>query len=642
MIVLMPTWLAAAAASGASAASSAGRFHFDPAVMLPWAVPLLLIVPVAGLVMLLVGVRTRRGAAGLAATTGVVTLLDALVVAWPRFGQTGVYRVAYPWISVSVSFGGDSRFQSFEIDIGFRVTQVVLALLIGLLVVFTACIAWHRLAGRQEQGPVRSQAAALLLLLGAIGVLVSGDLAALLAFWGVAGVASYLLLSNRWGTEAGGRAGVVALVVPYIGDLALLGAVGLLWSRFGATDIDKLAPMLGNTLGVGQKSTGAIAALIVVAVAARSAIWPFTPWQTATAGAPAALAALVAAVWPVLAGHLLYLSLPMLGAAGPQPVRYGAWVMGAAAVIGPLLSVVGVELRRSLILASSGAVALCLLAILYPGAAAAGLTGLLAVAAARAGGLLAAGWIVATMRTADLRLVGEGLRRMPLATAGLAGSALATTAAGVAASAWRHQSWPWIALAIGLGLAALAAWRVWAAVALPPLPRRRAFEPTRIRDTGRGVAATIFACGLVGVAAGILSFIAAWTAFAVPSRPAPPTWQVELLWLLPALAGLAIGGGTMAMDKTVTLALTGRAADAYRRGWTLAYTLWERSIAPALLAAIGAVELRALPGLETGVGRGLTTVGVLLSRGLPYLPAVAGLAVIVGGVLGLVGSGGRR
>jgi formate hydrogenlyase subunit 3/multisubunit Na+/H+ antiporter MnhD subunit len=639
----MPAWLATTAASGASAASTAGGgFHFDPAVMLPWAVPLLLLLPAVGLLMLLVGVRTRRGAAGLALVIGVLTLLDALAAAWPRFGQTAVYRVAYPWISVSVSFSGDSRFQSFEIDLGLRITHAVLALTIGLVVVFVACVAWQRLAGRQEQGPVRSQAAALLLLLASIGVLVSGDLAALLAFWGVAGVASYLLLGNRWGTEAGSRAGVVALVVPYIGDLALLAAVGFLWSRFGATDIDKLTPMLGTTLGVGPRSMSAIAALIMLAAGARAAIWPFTSWQTATTTGAPGLVALVAAVWPILAGHLLFLSLPILGAAGAQPVRYGAWVMGAAAVIGPVLSLLGFDLRRSFVLASSGAVALCLLAVLYPGAAAAALTGLLAVSAARAAGLLAAGWIVTTMRSADLRLVGEGLRRTRLATAGLGGSVLGMAPAAVAPSAWRHQSWPWAVLAVALILVALAVGRVWAGVALPPLPRRRAFEPTRIRDAGNGVVAAIFAGALVGLVAAVLSFIAAWTGFLVPTRPAPPAWQAELLWLLPAAAGLAIGLGGMAVAKPAALALTARAADVYARGWTAGRVLWGQRIAPALMTAIGTVELRALPGLETGLGRGLTTAGAVLSRGAPYLPAVAGAAVIIGGVLGLIGSGGHR
>ena len=633
-------WLAAA--SAASTASGArGHGGFTPGSTLPWSVPVLLIAPLVGLVMLLVGVRTRRGAAGLALLTGVVTLLDALLVGWARLGTGGVERVSYAWISASVASTGDSRFQQFEVDLTFRITHVVLAFVIGLLVIFLACITWQRLAGRQEPGPVRSQASALLLLLCAAGTLVSGDLAELFGFWAVAGIASYLLLGNRWGTEGGSRAAQVALALPYVGDLALLTAVAFLYSRFGVTDIDKLVPMLGHTPGVGLKSTGLAAGLVLVAVVARACVWPLTAWQTATVDAPPALAALVAGVWPLLAASLLYLALPLFGASGVQPVRIAAWTLGVAAVAGPLLSLVSLELRRTLILASSGAVALSLLSILYPGAAAAGLTGILAIAGARAAALLASGWVVPVMRAVDLRLMGEGRRRMPRVSEGLAGAALAMSLAAVAGSAWRQPSWTWAAPAAGLLLIALAAWRVYAAVALGQLPRRRAFEPSRVSDPAGPVVATIAVCGLLSLAAVVLAFIPAWTGFLIHGRPAPPGWTDLLRWLVPAIAGTAMALGAMAARRGAAMDATARASAVYRGIWAMAMALLVQARRPAL-TVIGAVELRALPGAEGGLARALMSAGALIGRGIPYLPAAAGAAIVLGVVLGLVNLGGPR
>lgn len=624
-----------------AAASSSGHRGFDPSSTLPWSVPILLIAPLVGMVMLLVGVRSRRGAATLALLTGLVTLVDVLLVAWARFRDGSVYSATFSWINVSVSFSGDPRFQGFGIDIMLRVTHEVVALLAGLLVVFMACILWHRLAGRQEQGPVRTQVIALLLLLSAVGALLSGDLAALFGFWAVAGVASYLLLGNRWGTEAGARAAQVALALPFLGDLAFLCAVSLLYSRFGATEIDKLVPLLGHTPGVGLQSTSAAAALLLVAVGVRAAVWPFTAWQTATVDAPPAFSALVAAVWPIMAGHLLLLSLPIFGAAGPQPVRVGAWVLAAAAVAGPLLSLASYELRRTLVLASSGAVALCLLAILFPGSAAAGLTGLLAVAGGRAAALLAAAWVAPTMRGVDLRLMGDGQRRMPLITAGLGVSAAAVALAAVAGSAGRRQSVAWVALVVGLFLVAVAIWRVYGAVALGQVPRRRAFEPSRIRDVSGALASAALACAVVGVAAAVLAFIPPWTGFFLPSRPKPPAASVELDWLAPAIIGALLSLAVLGVRKAVALRLSTWPAGAYEAARGLGGATWRERIGPILLAAIGAVELRALPTFEDGLGRGLSSAGSLLARGMPYLPALAGLAILVGALLGVLGMGGR-
>ena len=77
---------------------------------------------------------------------------------------------------------------------------------------------------------------------------------------------------------------------------------------------DKLYPMLGSTPGVGLKSVTAAALLLFAAAFVRACLRPFTAWQTGTVEAPPAALALVAGVWPVMAGALLLRALPVLGA----------------------------------------------------------------------------------------------------------------------------------------------------------------------------------------------------------------------------------------------------------------------------------------------------------------------------------------
>lgn len=637
-----PLLAAASAASAASKATAASAGHppFTLSSTLPWTIPLLVLAPLIGLVTLLLGVRTRRATISLAILTVAVTLVDALLVAAARFHMTAVKRATYSWINVSIAYTGNTRFQQFEIDLALRISHAALFLLIGLLACFLICLVSQRPLGRNEPGPIRSQAGALLLLLATAGVLVSGDLAELLAFWLVAGIGSYLLIGNRWGGDAAARSGQVALALPFVGDIALLCAVALLWSRFGITDIDKLVPMFGRTAGVGLKSTDAIAALLLVAIVARSALFPLTMAQTAMTDGPPAFTALVAAVWPLLCGYLLYLCLPLFGHVGPQVPRAAGWTLGVAAVAGPALAVLTLDIRRSMLLATSGVVALCLLAILYPGAAAAGLTGLVAVAAARAGMLLSSGWIVSRMRAVDPRLLGEGLQRMRGATLGLGASGVGVSLAAVAASGWRHPSLPWIAIAVGLLGAVAVFGRSWGAVALGAIPRRRAFEPSRIRDASQSLVTLIATAAVMSVIAAVLAFIPVWTSWVVPGRPSPPGVLDQVRWLLPPILGAVFGLLLLAGRRRQTISLSVRAATIYARAMGRVTDAGQRAWSAAM-ALVGAVELRGLPNAEGELVGALRASGASLIA-LPLLGAIAVLAVVAGLLLGVLGLGGGR
>jgi formate hydrogenlyase subunit 3/multisubunit Na+/H+ antiporter MnhD subunit len=627
-------------ASAASAATPArgGGFSFDPASTLPWAVPMLLGIPFVGYIMVLGSVRTRRGAANVAQGVVAVMLLLTLLIGWARIHQTATYKVAYQWINISVAFSGDQRFQGFGVDLSLRLDHWTLAALVTILTLMFCALVWHRVAGRGEQGPVRFQVNVIMLAFGVAGVLVSGDLVELLAFWMTTGLASYLLLGHRWGTEGAGQRGRVALALPFLGDVSLLTGVALLYSRFGTTTMDTLYPALSSTPGVGQKSLTAAALLLVGAVAIRACVWPFTAWQTSTVDAPPAAVALVAGIWPVLAGGLLLRSLPVISAAGPQAAAIAGWTFGVAAVAGPLLALLGVEMRRSLLLASSGAVALALLGVLYPASVGVSLTALLAVAGARTGLLLAAAAAGATLRTTDLRAMGAGWERMPLTTTALLAGAAVVALTGLGPALLRPQSIAWLGFGLGLATVTLAVLRVYFAFAHGPLRRRRAFEPGRVQEVVGDLAWSALIASGLGAAALILSFLTGWVGFLVAGGHAG-NMGTNVLWIVAPLAGAAVAGLAFVARKDSSLELGARLGEAVGALWERAAVLYDRFVARPGQRAVVGVEEGGLTGLESGLGGGVARAGSLvrIAERAPWVPTVLGLAVVLAVAFGLLG-----
>ncbi|MGH7920296.1 MAG: proton-conducting transporter membrane subunit [Candidatus Dormibacteraceae bacterium] len=631
----------AGVASGASKARHAG-FSYTPQDTLVWSVPVLLLAPLIGLLLLLSGVRTRRAAGLLTAVTVVVTLLDAILVLVARFSAALPRTATFQWINLSLAFSGDSRFQSFGIDLSFRVDHAVLFLLIaGLLVALGAAI-WQRSAGRQEPGPVRSQAWLLVLVLSGAGVLVSSDLIELCGFWLLAGLASYFLLGNRWGSETSSRGAAIALALPFLGDLALLGSVGLLYAKFGVTEVAQLAPAYGHVSGVSERYVGIAALLLLGAAVVRGALWPFAVWQTSTPDGPPGLAALVAGLWPLLCGELIYLNLPLFAAGGVLAPRIAAWALIILSLAGPALALAQFELRRSLLLASTGAVGLCLLALLDGGSAAAALAGLGAIGLGRAATLLAAGWITEQMRTGDLRLLGGGRRRLRQATWGLGAGSIAVAAGAIAASAWRHPSIAWIGPGLCLLLLSVALGRAWAAVAFGEVPRRRAFEASRLADLRGGPVLVTFALAALGLVCVIGTFAWPWLRFLDAGVPDSPAVGWLALWWAPTVVGLVAAAGLAGGRRAAAIAAQRRLAYLVFFAGSRTRHLWRVGAAGAGMRLIRAIELRRLPALESGVGRALSTAGSHAFRRASVFTLVAVLVAALGVVLALAGVGGPR
>jgi multicomponent Na+:H+ antiporter subunit D len=536
----------------------------------------MVLVPLLTFVLAATSVRTRRSAANMAMFGAVVTFALSLLVAWGMARRTTPFQVSYPYMNISVAFTGQVNFQGFGIDIILRVDRMTSVAMLVLELCVIGALAWHRLMGRNEPGGARFYALVSTLLFGAIGTLVSYDLAELFAFWGLAGATTYLMLAHRWGSDEASRSGRIALALPFVTDLTLLCGIGFVYSHYGLQNLTGLVPILHSTPGVGAKTLTGIAILLFVGVAGRLGLWPLHMWLTRTAPhTPAAASAMVQAVWSIVGIVVLYRLMPIIAAANAQTMRDLVDACAVVAIAAPLLAMFGNEPRRVIVLAGSGvaAVGAGLTLRSYESStityAVFGVACVVAAAPARAAAMLAVSSVAAAMRTDDMAEMGDGWRRMRASTMALllASVVIAMSAAIAVAVPVGTRSRFGLALGEAVLLVSIATIRVAIAVAIGPLRRRRAFEPDRVRDGPSQALAWPYWLVLAGAVLVVGTLFPTWLGYLDGNSHRAPATAAVLIWLAVVAVGLVLTAFGYASNKDGALrasALLG----AWLFGWT--------------------------------------------------------------------------
>ncbi|MDQ6878480.1 MAG: hypothetical protein M3082_12480 [Candidatus Dormibacteraeota bacterium] len=600
--------------------------------------PLLLIAPLAAFVIAVSGVRTRRSASNLALFGAVVSLLATLLVGWGLAKRSAPFLVTYQYLNVPVAFGGIPRFQSFAIDIILRVDHLTVVALVVVELCVMGALGWHRLMGRSEAGAARFHALVSLLLFGCAGTLVSNDLAELFAFWGLTGAASYLLLAHRWGADGPARRTRVALALPFLTDLFLLCGIGVLYSRYGTQNLTTLIPLL-HSAGWTVRSLVVASVLLFVGIAGRLALWPLQSWVTRTAvDAPPAASAMTQAVWSVLAIVVLYRLMPIFVAASPQTLRACLFVCGAAAVIAPLLSLLTNEPRRAVALLGSGVAAVGAAVVVHGFQntgftfAIAGVVCVFAAALARTGATLAASAFAAAMRTDDLSEMGDAWRRMRAGALALLVSCavLGLSATGALAFSVASSSLLGFALGEAVLLVSVGALRIFLAIAIGPLRRRRAFEPDRVREGPPSSLAWPYLLAFVGAALVAASLVHNWLDFLDGRKHPGPSIATYLLWFAVALVGFAAAAIAFRSNKDGAVRASARLGAWTDRQVAVVIRGVDRFVVrPALGIAAGTGEW--IPVRDEALARSALATGRLASTGVraPVIPVLIVLAVLL-------------
>ena len=627
-----------AAASGAASGERPAFNALDPANALPWAVPMLLVAPLAAFLLALSSVRTRRSASAMAMTGIVAMMLLTVLVGWGLTRKGPAYTASYAYTSISVAFAGPANFQTFAVNLTLHVDHLTVIALLALEACAIGAIGWHQVMGRSEPGAARFHAVVTALLFAFAGVLVSTDLAELFAFWTIAGALTYLLLAHRWGVAEPALRSRVGLALPFFTDLVLLCGIGWLYSRYGTQDLSLLVPILHTNPWWTVRSLVVAAILLFVGAGGRIALWPLSSWMTqSAAAAPPAAVAIVQSTWSLVALVVLYRLTPVLVASNQQTLNALVIAASAAAGIAGLLALFDNEPRRVVTLVGVAASAVATAVVLngahdHPSVAGiAGVAAMMAIAPARAAAILAASTLAVAMRTDDLVEMGEAWRRMRASSGALllAGLVMGLAATGALAYGVVTRSAAGLLIGEAVLLTAVASLRVYFGASFGPLRRRRAFDPDRVREPQGGLAWPYW-LAFVGVAFAVASTLTAWFGFLDGHQHPAAKPETFAVWAAVAVVGFAACAAAFARGRDGALALSGAGGLWLRRrtgrvlGWTDRF-----AVAPATDAARRLGDW--LPAGDSALGRFATATGQLALAGGrgPGMTIVLVLAVAV-------------
>src|SRR5579859_3891476 len=169
----------------------------------------------------------------------------------------------------------------------------------------------------------------------------------LLVGWGLVGLASFLLIGFWYQRRSAVAAAQKAFIINVIGDFGLMLAIFLLFNVFGKVDY---ASVLSNpgALAAGSGTATAIALLLFVACAAKSAQLPLYMWLPDAMEGPTPVSALIHAATMVTAGVYLVARTHVLFELAPIALNVVAGIGGATALFAATIALFQLDIKRVL------------------------------------------------------------------------------------------------------------------------------------------------------------------------------------------------------------------------------------------------------------------------------------------------------
>jgi len=191
---------------------------------------------------------------------------------------------------------------------------------------------------KEEKGLTRYYFLLLLFIGSMIGLVVSDNFLQMFIFWEMVGLCSYSLISFWYNRPESIRAGVKVFLMTRIGDVSLLGAIGLIYAYLGSFSFRYT---IENITSIPLPILTAIAFLTLGGAIAKSAQLPLHTWLYSAMEAPTSVSALLHAATMVKAG--IYLIARLILILGPLAFTIPLW-LPAVAWIGVLTAFVGATL----------------------------------------------------------------------------------------------------------------------------------------------------------------------------------------------------------------------------------------------------------------------------------------------------------
>ncbi len=256
-----------------------------------------------------------------------------------------------------------------------------------------------------------------------LGLVLADNLLMLFAFWELVGLTSYLLIGFWFHRPAAAAAAKKAFLVTRLGDLGMLAAMILIYSRTGTLEIAAInelaehgaeAGMFAfNGLMIGQTAMTLFGLGLIAGAVGKSAQFPLHIWLPDAMEGPTPVSALVHSATMVAAGvYLLARFFPVIHASSTASDLI-AWIGAGTALGAAILALVQVDIKRVLAYSTISQLAYMMFAIGVGGYAAA-VFHLMTHAFFKALLFLGSGSVNHSTNTFDMRKMG-GLRlAMPI------------------------------------------------------------------------------------------------------------------------------------------------------------------------------------------------------------------------------------
>jgi NADH-quinone oxidoreductase subunit L len=376
----------------------------DISSWLVWILPLIssvLVVPIARL--------SAKARNYFVVLVSLITAVLAFSLVPDVLGASGPLGSPIAWISASITAG-------VFVD-GLSVLFTVLVAFFGLI------IAIYSLGYmKDEEGLTRYYFFLMLFIGSMIGLVIADNFLQMFIFWEMVGLCSYALISFWYKRPESVRAGAKVFLMTRIGDVSLLGAIGLLYSQLGTFSFTDTIARIGT---IPVPTLTAIAFLALGGAIAKSAQLPLHTWLYSAMEAPTSVSALLHAATMVKAG--VYLIARLILILGPLVVLLPYW-LPAVAWIGVLTAFVGAtmafytpDIKGVLAYSTISQLGFMMAALGSVSVAAAASLGwfaslfhMMSHAFFEGLGFLLAGGIIHALGTRDMRLMGGLRKAMPI------------------------------------------------------------------------------------------------------------------------------------------------------------------------------------------------------------------------------------
>ncbi len=409
-----------------------------------------------------------------------------------------------------------------------------------------------------------------------LGLILADNLLMLFAFWELVGLTSYLLIGFWFHRPAAAAAAKKAFLVTRLGDLGMLAAMILIFSRTGTLDIAKInlladhgaeAGMFAlNGLMIGQTAMTLFGLGLIAGAVGKSAQFPLHVWLPDAMEGPTPVSALVHSATMVAAGvYLLARFFPVIHASSTASDLI-AWIGAGTALGAAILALVQIDIKRVLAYSTISQLAYMMFALGVGGYAAA-VFHLMTHAFFKAMLFLGSGSVNHSTNTFDMRKMG-GLRiAMPITFATFAIGTLSLMGIipfsgfwskdEILIQAWAHNKG---VFALGLLAAGLTAAYMVRAVYMTFFGKYRGGErvapgehgnadPSQPHESPRSMTTPLIVLAVISVVAGFLTLGGEFQTWIYGALPEPHDGNFHWSWgifLGSTALALAAGGAAFA------------------------------------------------------------------------------------------------